>query len=234
MSWTLVADDQYRLEGWAGATVFTATRQLKVAAGPADVTALRAVVERCGAEPSVLLGMEQVHGGHVVVADDARDTVLPACDGLVTARPNVALAMRSADCLPIIAYDPTRRVIGLAHAGWRGVKAQLPVQMVTVLTRRFGSRPADLRLAIGPGIGPCCYAVGPEFDPWFPRALQVRAGQRFLDLAAAVRAQLAPLGIPAEAIDVAPWCTACTPLHCESYRRDGAAAGRLVTAALLR
>ena len=78
MSWVLVADEQCRLEGWAGATVFTTTRRLKVSAGPADVTALRAVTERCGAQPTVLLGMEQVHGGHVVVADGVRDAIIPA------------------------------------------------------------------------------------------------------------------------------------------------------------
>ncbi len=232
MSWVL-ADTHCRLEGWAGATVFTTTRRLKVSAAPADVAVLRAVTERCGEQPSIVLGMEQVHGGHVIVATDTRDAIIPACDGLVTDRTGVALVMRSADCLPIIAYDPTRRLIGLAHAGWRGVKARLPAQLVMVLTRRCGSRPTDLRLAIGLGIGPCCYAVGPEFDPWFPGALQVRAGQRFLDLAAAVRAQVAPFGIPVQAIEVAPWCTACTPAHCESYRRDGAGAGRLLTTVLL-
>lgn len=219
----------WELDGWPGVTARVTTRPSGIAAGPAVAQTLRRVVESAGARPRAVVGLEQVHGAVVSIVTDPVDAVLAGCDGAVSDRPAVALTVRSADCLPILAYDPVHRAVGVAHAGWRGVKGRIPAQLVAALQQAFQSRPGDLQIAMGPAIGPCCYAVGPEFAQWCPEYLIHRAGGSYLDLGAVAGAQLTAAGIPPDRVLHAPCCTACTPVFCHSYRRDGTDAGRLVS-----
>ena len=225
MDWKLEGD-RFLWSGAEGIVGFTATRRFTVPAGTVQPDQLRRLVERLGIRPSAVVAMEQVHGGTVRVVE-SEDAVVPGCDGLITDRPGVLLTMRSADCLPIIAVDPGGCRVGLAHAGWRGVRAGLPSQLV----RAVGS--TDLRIGIGPGIGSCCYEVGPEFESWFPRYLQKSGRGRTLDLKQAAVAQLVEAGVAEDRIAVAPWCTSCSVDHCVSYRRDGAVVPRMMTCAMI-
>ena len=88
-------------------------------------------------------------------------------DGLITATPGLLLAIQTADCLPIILVDPKRRAVGVFHAGWRGTVKRIVEKGVGEMRRRFGTRPGDLKAAIGPGIHGCCYQVGPEVRDQF-------------------------------------------------------------------
>jgi polyphenol oxidase len=83
-------------------------------------------------------------------------------DALLTATPGLLLAIQTADCLPVILVDPKRRAVGAFHAGWRGTVKRIVEKGVGEMRRRFGSRPGDLKAAIGPGIQGCCYEVGEE------------------------------------------------------------------------
>jgi polyphenol oxidase len=83
-------------------------------------------------------------------------------DGLITATPGVLLGIQTADCLPVILVDARRRAVGVFHAGWRGTVQRIVEKGVGEMARCFGSRPRDLKAAIGPGIGGCCYEVGEE------------------------------------------------------------------------
>ena len=85
-----------------------------------------------------------------------------AGDGLITATPGLLLAVQTADCLPVILVDAKRRAVGVFHAGWRGTVKRIVEKGVGEMLRWFGSRPRDLRAAIGPGIQGCCYEVGEE------------------------------------------------------------------------
>lgn len=231
MSWQR-RGDWWAFDGWPDVSVRVTTRARGIPAGPPSAPILRAVAEAAGLSPHAVVGMEQCHGAGVAVTQTASDVILPGCDAVITDRPATALAVRTADCLPLVAYDVRRRVIGAAHAGWRGVKARLPARWIETFIAQCSSRPEDLRVAIGPAIGPCCYEVGQEFEPWFPGFLQNggRAGdRRRLDLASAASAQLREAGIPASQLIPPPVCTACTMDTCHSYRRDGPQAGRLVT-----
>ena len=92
---------------------------------------------------------------------------LPECDGLITNEPGVALAIFTADCTPILLHDPVTGAVGAVHAGWRGTAASIAGKAVEAMEKAFGTNPADLRAAIGPNIGVCCF----ETDADVPEAL---------------------------------------------------------------
>ena len=172
--------------------------------------------------------MRQVHGANTGVVDERhpRGAELRGVDVLVTTIVDRPLLVLAADCLPIVAAG--RRAVAVAHAGWRGVVAGVSDALVDALLDS-GERGEDLRVAIGPGIGPCCYAVGVEVRDAVAAvapdaAARTRDGRAALDLRAAVRWRLRTRGV-ADVIDVpgpedgASACTACDP-RWFSHRRD--------------
>lgn len=98
---------------------------------------------------------------------------LPECDGLITNEPGVALAIFTADCTPILLHDPVTGAVGAVHAGWRGTAASIAGKAVAAMVREFGSRPEDIRAAIGPNIGVCCF----ETDRDVPEAMVAAFGE---------------------------------------------------------
>jgi len=202
-----------------------------------------------------LARLHQVHGAAVVLATARGRDALPPADIHLTRNTDLALAVQTADCLPILLADTRTGAVAAAHAGWRGLAARVPEVVVGALARQFGSRPSDLVVAIGPSIGACCYEVGAdvrdgmrvagfsegELERWFfdapqPTAInpslpavrtERRAHHWFFDGWSAARAQLERAGVPSGQIHVASLCTASHPdLFC-SYRRDGRPSGRM-------
>jgi purine-nucleoside/S-methyl-5'-thioadenosine phosphorylase / adenosine deaminase len=119
-----------------------------------------------GARPSraqrwKLITLRQIHSDIIHHVDAEPDAPLTG-DGLVTATPGLLLGIQTADCLPIILVDAKRRAVGVFHAGWRGTAKRIVEKGVGEMHRWFGTRPEDLKAAIGPGIGGCCYEVGEE------------------------------------------------------------------------
>ena len=108
-----------------------------------------------------LVALRQIHSDLIHRVDQPRAQLL-AGDGLVTDVPGLVLAVQAADCLPIILVDRKRRAVGVFHAGWRGTVQRIVEKGVGEMQRCFGSRPRDLKAAIGPGIRGCCYEVGEE------------------------------------------------------------------------
>jgi YfiH family protein len=201
----------------------------RVAAG---ITDRQTEVERLTRQvcPTVqMVRAEQVHGASVAAFEGPAAALVSVagCDALATRTPARALIIRTADCLPVFFADPRRDVVGLAHAGWRGLAADLPARMVSMLRTIYGSRPRDLRIAIGPAIRACCYEVGKNFDPRLAAYVQQRNGRATCDLVAAARDQLRAAGVsPAAMIDTGR-CTNCEPDRWFSLRREGPSAGRL-------
>jgi purine-nucleoside/S-methyl-5'-thioadenosine phosphorylase / adenosine deaminase len=173
----------------------------------------------------------QVHGKRAVVVREApaRGAVADAgeCDVLATAHSGVALAVQTADCVPILLAAPG--AVATAHAGWRGTAAGAASAAVAALGD-LGAAPDSLRAWLGPSIGPCCYEVGGEVAAQFAgEFLRASCGGRFrLDLTSVNRAQLEEAGVPRNAIAAHPACTKCGGERFASYRRDGAAAGRMI------
>lgn len=148
-------------------------------------------------------------------------------DGAVTDLSGVYLTTTHGDCVPIWVCDPVRKAVGLAHAGWRGTLSGIAGNLVRTMVRAYGSDPADLRAAIGPGIGACCFEVGPEVTEaftdkyaWAEEYVYAHPGARpHIDLKG-VNAELLTLEGVGQ-IEVSPRCTCCEPDTFWSHRRSG-------------
>lgn len=196
-------------------------------------TNLDLVFESIGRSVDSLYDVWQVHSADVVVAKGPRrDQPIIQADVIITQSPQVTLMMRFADCVPILGYDPEQRAVGIAHAGWKGTLAQAGPAMVKAMSNRFGSRPDDILVVLGPSIGPDHYQVGPEvisgveavFKGQAESVLPQRNGRTSLDLWAANRLLLEQVGV--NKIEVAGICTACHPEDWFSHRAEKGRTGR--------
>jgi polyphenol oxidase len=133
----------------------------------------RAFLEALGSEKFSLVSLRQIHSDVVCVVDSAPSEP-PAGDALLTHVPGLLLAIQTADCIPILLVDARHRAVAAVHAGWRGTLARIAAKAVGRMQMQFGSSPAELLAALGPGIHPCCYEVGPDvvgqFAAQFPEA----------------------------------------------------------------
>jgi polyphenol oxidase len=170
---------------------------------------------------NVLMGM-QVHGAEVIVHEAAQDpspyaqpgTELTESDGHATPTPGLAALVLVADCLPVALAGPGG--VAMLHCGWRGLAAGI--------AERGAAAVSATSAAIGPGIGQCCYEVGPEVLEAFANLGEGIADGRMLDLPEVARRQLRAAGI--EGVESAGLCTKCNPELFYSHRRDGARSGR--------
>lgn len=164
--------------------------------------------------------------------------VVPGRDGLVTNEPGVVLTIFTADCTPILFYDPVKGCIGGAHAGWRGTAAGIAARTVEKMAAEYGSDPADIRAAIGPCISRCCFETDSDVPDAMRKALGPDAescidgfGPKYhVDLKAINALWLRRAGV--RQIDISPDCTACQPDRFWSHRVTKGDRGSL--AALIR
>jgi polyphenol oxidase len=114
-----------------------------------------------GAESMPLIALSQIHSDiiHTIDAPPARPL---QGDALITATPNLLIAVQTADCIPILLADSEHRVVAAIHAGWRGTLKRIAEKTIGRMRMLYGTRPDKIIAAIGPGIGRCCYEVGPE------------------------------------------------------------------------
>ena len=122
-----------------------------------------------------LVTLRQIHSDIIHCVDSIPEEALSG-DGLITATPGLLLGIQTADCLPVILVDAKRRAVGVFHAGWRGTVKRIVEKGVGEMHRHFGSRPRDLKAAIGPGIQGCCYEVGEEVRVKFESQFGYGAG----------------------------------------------------------
>jgi YfiH family protein len=195
-----------------------------------------------GVSADRLIGVTQVHGRAVRLVTAAGAAAEPGetverADAIVSTDPRCAIVVRAADCVPILLADRQRRLVAAVHAGWRGTCAGVTTAVLEAI-QELGVSPADLVVAIGPSIGPCCYQVDgrvrtaflgmtPDAVAWFTEDGLERWK---LDLWQANADQLEAGGVPASAIHVCRLCTADHLETCFSYRREGVGTGRLAAA----
>jgi hypothetical protein len=244
----------YRFAGWDGLTHGVFTRHGGVSEGAFDslnlggtvgdrVEAVRENHERIyaalGVRREQTVTVWQVHGVDTVIAD--RPVMgrrwLALADAMMTDRPGVALVMRYADCTPILAFDPVRGVIGIAHAGWRGTVAGMAWHLTRAMVEAYGCRPADLRAGVGPSIGPDRYQVGDEVvaaarahygEDALPALFRrdPADGTAYFNLWEANRRDLLRAGLDPDHIAVAGLCTATRTDEFYSHRAERGRTGR--------
>jgi hypothetical protein len=193
-----------------------------------------AALEEAAGAPIPMTTCRQVHGATVHrVGAGGPDTTPPEADALITGDAGIALGVWVADCVPILICDAGTRALAAVHAGWRGTAAGVLTAALTALRRDLGVRPAALRVAFGPAIGPCCFEVGDEVveallrtDPGARAAVRGVPRSR-VDLIEANRRQAIAWGVPPGRMQSAEMCTSCHPDLFESHRRGGGRAGRM-------
>lgn len=181
---------------------------------------------------------KQVHGNyvHIATADDLRPAYGPGelieADGYVTSQKNVPLAIFTADCTPLLLHDPVDGVVGVIHCGWRSTAADIMGNAIKAMGQ-LGSRPENVRAAIGPAICYSCFQVGGEVIDAMNQLLGDASSyykpdvedKYLLDLKRVVAHRLTQLGVPMENIDISDECTLCKPQLYWSHRYKGANRG---------
>ena len=184
----------------------------------------------------------QVHGDTVRtittadVKSDLYGKLHYEADGMMTAIPGVALVVFSADCIPVLLYDPVRRVIAALHSGWRGTAAGIVTRAVERMEEVYGCRPENILAAIGPGIGPCCFETHEDVpnammaavaSPALPFIKIKENGKFSVDLKGINAKRLELAGLAPDHIAVCGDCTACMEDKYWSHRRQGAERGSM-------
>lgn len=159
-------------------------------------------------------------------------------DGLHTNEIDFGIAVKTADCIPVVLADPARRAIAVIHSGWRGTLAGVVPNGVQAMRAAYGTEPHDLVAVAGPSIGPCCFHVDPEVGTLFRCLFPERSDldqRTTIDLREAVRRQLRGAGLTAERVSVEAPCTCCCGgREFYSWRRDKIAGQRMYTMARIR
>ena len=189
--------------------------------------------------------VRQVHGDRICpvaeenVGESAEGPLVG--DALTTNRPHLLIAVSTADCVPVLLFDPVHRAVSAIHAGWRGTVLNIVGKAVREMTLRYGSEPRTLLAGIGPCIGPCCYEVGEEvwgevekgYAPGPEIVMHEKEGKAKLDLARLNALQLAAAGLDPDKIGFSGLCTACLPGLFYSYRRDRRTNGGMTSGIML-
>jgi YfiH family protein len=204
-------------------------RGLNVGYGSKDeresVTENRARVARWfSVSPEKLATVHQVHSPDVVVVDERYDGARPEADAMVSATPGIVIGVLAADCGPILFCDPEARVVGAAHAGWKGALYGVLENTIAAM-ETLGAKRQNILASLGPSIGRTNYEVGPEFverflavDPIYERyfAPSEKPGHAMFDLPGLTTQRLSNAGVTAENLDI---CTYPDEDRFFSYRR---------------
>ncbi len=193
-----------------------------------------------------LISPRQVHGDRVLVFDgssqNADEIWDQEGDALICQAPGYALAVFTADCIPLFLFDPVMKVIAVVHAGWRGAAKSVPRKTVEKMTQMFHCRSKNIQAAIGPCIGPCCLEVDEPVRafyreaglPWKDFSSPRGAGKWLLDLPGACTYSLELAGICRKNIQKLNPCTCCQQSMFFSYRGESKTQGRQMNFIALR
>jgi polyphenol oxidase len=192
------------------------------------------------------LVVNQVHGDAIFVIKQhgsyfsTRDEL--NYDAIVTNRENLAICIKTADCVPVFIVDKVKKVIAVVHAGWRSSALGISAKVIRVLQSQYQSHTADILAVIGPSIGKCCYEVDSATADAFRgksySELILQPGQKkdkwMLDLPEANRRQLLEAGLPESNIEVSGYCTTCNQYMFFSHRGSGGITGRQVNFMMIK
>ena len=190
---------------------------------------IRILSRGVGFDPERIVLTRQIHSDIVRVVTDADclglcHQVYPQCDGLVTNTPGLAIMVFTADCTPLLFWDPVTGAVGAAHAGWRGTASDIAGKTVRTMEKAFGCRPENIRAAIGPNIGFCHFETGADVPQAMLEAFGAGvepfirpAGEKYyVDLKEINRFALNRAGV--SSVDVSTDCTMCSTSRFWSHR----------------
>jgi len=181
----------------------------------------------------------QTHSDHIKVIEKSETKgwkslgdAIEDCDALITQEKDVVLTVLTADCVPVLLYDPRNEVVAAVHAGWKGTEAEIVSKTVLKMQERFGCRAEDMIAAVAPSIGRCCYEVGEDVAKHFfefPESYTVKGEKYMLDLPYINKSQLLKAGLSEENIEMSAVCTACEVGDYFSYRKEQGCSGRFMS-----
>ena len=157
-------------------------------------------------------------------------------DGLITDLSGVPIMVFYADCVPILMADTKKGVIAAVHSGWRGTEKKIVQNAVSIMVNEFGADPRDIKAAIGPSIGACCFETGSEVAELFEDEFKKphKNGKFKVDLWSKNKQMLKDMGVPEENIEVLGICTVCRSDLLYSYRTHGEQTGRMGAVIMLK
>ncbi len=188
-----------------------------------------ALISHLNISESQIAFTDQVHSGNVKIA--ATPGIYRETDALITNRPNLFLAIQTADCFPIFIYSPEHRVIAAIHAGWRGTKAGIIENTIILLQEKFNIKTEIILAVVGPGLQKECFEVEQDTYYLFEKKYLSDAkteGKKLLDLKSVIIDKLKTMGLVDINIFSSDICTKCDEKNYYSYRRDKHQSGRMM------
>lgn len=185
------------------------------------------------------------HTSRVIYVDEdvkgmgiCRENLMSVSDGMTTDKQDLVLTSTHADCVPVYFLDPTKPAISITHAGWRGTYAHIVLKTIDLMREKYGSKPEDILVAVGPCIGKCCFEVGKDvasmFEDEFGKdVISQKERSVHIDLISCIVEDLIDFDILEEHINVANICTSCKEEDFFSHRRDKGKTGTMLAAIAL-
>ena len=181
----------------------------------------------------------QTHSDHIAVITENvtkgwadSQNAIEDCDALITNKTGVILTILTADCVPILLFDPVQNVVGAVHAGWKGTKAHIVKKTIQRMKSTFGCDAKDIVAGIAPSIGACCYEVGYDVAQHFldyPKSMTKKEDKYMLNLPYINHQQLLQSGLDEKNIEMSNICTACEVTRYFSYRKEQGCSGRFMS-----
>jgi len=244
---SLVVGFSTRVSGYSSGAYSSFNLALHVGDNEQDVVANRKkLTEAIGFSYDAWTCAEQVHGNNIeIITADKRgrgrynlQDAIPNVDGIVTNLPDILLTSFYADCVPLYFFDPVKKVVGLAHAGWKGTVLKIGEKMIETMSQSFGSNPKDIKAAIGPSIGQCCYEVNDQVITPLSSAINYIPNEAVinkenlhydLDLKKINEQIIKKAGILPKNIEISSLCTSCNPDIFYSFRKEHGKTGRMAS-----
>jgi len=205
---------------------------------PKDILNNREILQQKFPKMSFIVA-NQTHSNHVKIISkreeqgwSSKESAIFNCDSLITNQKNIMLTMLTADCVPILLFDPKKNLVSAIHAGWRGTKDEIVIQTVEKMKEEFNSDPKDIIAGIAPSIGRCCYEVDLGVAKYFIKYNSVfdKIEEKYmLDLPLINKKQLLNSGLKDENIELSNICTSCKVDDYFSYRKENGCSGRFMS-----
>ncbi|MBU8891538.1 MAG: peptidoglycan editing factor PgeF [Bacteroidales bacterium] len=231
-----------RVGGVSSGHLYSLNTGFTVHDNPKNVTNnLELLAKSIGFEKSHMVSPKQTHSKNIGIVKSGHD-IFPDTDALVTNVPGICIFIRTADCVPILLFDPVEKVVAAIHSGWKSTIQKVAKHTVRIMQKEFGTNPKNIIAGIGPSIGPKVYEVGPEVIEIFYRSFGRNrnvtpinnSDKGLLNLWEVNKQILVDCGIPENQIEVAEMCTFSNPELFYSARRDKNKTGRLATGIVLK